>query len=91
MKKLNLKALELGAKELFTRDQLKNVLGGGYGALECKTKTCSAGTGSVVKGTWKVTTGSCKLNTVIGQNGQSLSTCDCSATGEIVNGCGSPS
>jgi hypothetical protein len=32
MKKLKLKALELGAKELLTREQLKMVLGGDFGS-----------------------------------------------------------
>ena len=41
MKKLKLKALELGATEVLTRDQLKNVLGG-YGSTGCGANgTCS--------------------------------------------------
>lgn len=39
MKKLKLKALDLGAKEILTREQLKNVLGGfdddGSGKKKC--------------------------------------------------------
>lgn len=37
MKKLKLKALELGASELLTRQQLKNVMGGsGSGGSSCE-------------------------------------------------------
>jgi hypothetical protein len=53
MKKLKLKALELGAKEVLSRDQLKNVLGGsgsggsggsGGNNLPSCTASCSGGT-----------------------------------------------
>lgn len=43
MKKLKLKVLELGATEVLTRDQLKNVLGGDGSTFNdghCKTGTC---------------------------------------------------
>lgn len=35
MKKLKLKALELGAHEILTRTQLKTILGGGFGSGSC--------------------------------------------------------
>ena len=44
MKRLKLKALELGAKEVLTRAQLKNVFGGDEGSggtAVCKTTACS--------------------------------------------------
>lgn len=42
MKKLKLKALELGAKEVLTRAQLKNILGGsGNGGNECSAYACN--------------------------------------------------
>ncbi|NLR78214.1 hypothetical protein [Chitinophaga eiseniae] len=48
MKKLKLTALGLGAKELLTREQLKNVMGGdgsGSGTGSCDyTVTCAVGT-----------------------------------------------
>lgn len=62
MKKLKLKALQLGAKEIMTRDQLKKVFGGGSASgcavavscgsgtpkvCECEEGTCSSGNGSV--------------------------------------------
>ncbi|NLR78213.1 hypothetical protein [Chitinophaga eiseniae] len=48
MKKLKLTALDLGAKELLTREQLKNVMGGdgsgSGGAGSCTyTQTCAHG------------------------------------------------
>ncbi len=46
MKKLKLKALELGSMELLTRAQLKNVLGGDYGgdySQGCDEKPCTGG------------------------------------------------
>ncbi len=42
MKRLQLKALELGAEELLQRDQLKSVLGG-YGAPCTSHASCPAG------------------------------------------------
>ena len=42
MKKLRLSALELGAKEVLTRDQLKKVLGGA-GSPCSATVTCNSG------------------------------------------------
>lgn len=54
MKKLKLKALELGAKEVLSRDQLKKVLGG-FAAAGCsvsiacpngETKSCSCQSGT---------------------------------------------
>jgi len=44
MKKLKLKALELGAKEVLTRAQLKNVLGGDEGSGGSVVCVCSDGT-----------------------------------------------
>jgi len=35
VKKLKLKALELGAHEILTRTQLKTILGGGFGSGSC--------------------------------------------------------
>lgn len=55
MKKIRLKALELGAKEVLTRDQLKQILGGdgsgGSGIADCacdspSTIKCPDGTKS---------------------------------------------
>ena len=51
MKKLKLRALELGATEILTREQLKKVLGGsgsgtgsgGSGGLGCPVDECDAG------------------------------------------------
>lgn len=44
MKKLKLKAVELGATELLTREELKNVLGGiGGGSGEECTNNCGVG------------------------------------------------
>ncbi len=41
MKKVKLKALEAGAKELLSREQLKNVLGGsGSGGGTCSNNVC---------------------------------------------------
>lgn len=62
MKKLKLKALELGVQEVLTRDQLKNVLGGdgsndGTHVCYSTTTTCTyqeSGTGTV--------SGSCSTN-----------------------------
>jgi Cys-rich repeat protein len=46
MKKLKLKALELGAMELLTRTQLKNVLGGDdYGIVICTQCTSDSDCG----------------------------------------------
>lgn len=46
MKKLTLKALELGARELLSREQLKNILGGDIGsATDCdgdKVQVCQS-------------------------------------------------
>jgi len=48
MKKLRLKALALGANEMLTREQLKNVFGGsggsgsGSGSGKCETSECSS-------------------------------------------------
>jgi len=61
MKKLRLSALELGAKEVLSRDQLKKVLGGGASgcsvsvtcsngetiSCSCSSGTCSAGDGAI--------------------------------------------
>jgi hypothetical protein len=64
MKKLKLKALELGAKELLSREQLKHVIGGDDGSGSGGAHTCygsqsscsydQAGSGSV--------NGSCSTN-----------------------------
>lgn len=57
MKKLKFKALELGAKELLTREQLKQVMGGndgsdGSGAGSCTyTQTCAGGSISCTSAT----------------------------------------
>lgn len=57
MKKLKFKALELGAQELLTREQLKQVMGGndgsgGSGAGSCTyTKNCSSGSVSCTSAT----------------------------------------
>jgi len=49
MKKLKLKALELGVSELLTREQLKNVLGGdGSGGGSGGPGSCSDGCGPLV-------------------------------------------
>lgn len=46
MKKLKLKALDLGATELLTRDQLKNVMGGdGSGSGNVNYGTCIGSVG----------------------------------------------
>ena len=48
MKKLNLKALKFNAKEVLTRDQLKNVLGGNGSddpRDECGNRICMDGLG----------------------------------------------
>ncbi len=45
MKKLKLKALNLGAKEFLTREQLKNVLGGGTGTSGGSGTTSAGGSG----------------------------------------------
>lgn len=42
MKKLSLKILNLGASDLLQRNQLKTVLGGGYGACNGNSN-CSSG------------------------------------------------
>jgi hypothetical protein len=43
MKKLKLKALELGAKEILTREQLKNIIGGdGGGCSSCEFTGCDS-------------------------------------------------
>ncbi|TWF40655.1 hypothetical protein FHW36_104338 [Chitinophaga polysaccharea] len=50
MKKLKLKALDLGAKELLTREQLKNVMGGdGSGTKDC-TNDCGEALGECPEG-----------------------------------------
>jgi hypothetical protein len=49
MKKLKLKALELGANEVLTRAQLKNVLGGDTGGSSTQTKSpCSGACNGVI-------------------------------------------
>jgi hypothetical protein len=40
MKKLKLRALELGANEVFSREQLRNVLGGNLAVSSTSTQTC---------------------------------------------------
>lgn len=53
MKKLQLKALELGAREVLTRTQLKNVMGGSGGAQPCfEDWNCSSGQCIAGRGWW---------------------------------------
>lgn len=52
MKKLQLKALELGANEVLTRDQLKKVMGGGSGS-EGEGDGASYGTCFNINGCWQ--------------------------------------
>ncbi|MDB5122405.1 MAG: hypothetical protein JWP94_534 [Mucilaginibacter sp.] len=95
MKKLKLKALQLGAKEVLTRAQLKNVLGGsssGSGtAVSCRSG-CAVTNSTTVNGQIVITTtyGSCILTTVM-SGGQPLNYCNCSAIGTISQACASPS
>jgi len=42
MKKLKLKALELGVNEVLTRTQLKTVMGGNMGGGNCGTSECTS-------------------------------------------------
>lgn len=56
MKKLKLKALGLGAKEILSREQLKNVLGGSG-----TTGTTGTGSGTTGSGDGHCRTGSCTL------------------------------
>lgn len=56
MKKLKLKALGLGAKEILSREQLKNVLGGSG-----TTGTTGTGSGTTGSGDGHCRTGSCSL------------------------------
>lgn len=81
MKKLKLKALELGAKEVLSREQLKNVLGGfddagGSGSGSGK----GSGSGSGKSGCGICQKGSsyetCTASVVMGTN-----TCKCPNTG----------
>lgn len=55
MKKLKLTALDLGAKELLSREQLKNVMGGdgsGSGTASCTyTQNCANGSVSCTSST----------------------------------------
>jgi len=87
MKKLTQKVLGLGITQVLTREQMKNV-GGGYMALSCPSG-CSAYVGVIGQG-GKPQNGTCTLNTVIGQGGQTLSTCDCGVSGSTISGCKAP-
>lgn len=53
MKKLKLQAFELGAREILSRDQLKNVLGGDDGS--------GSGSGSTIESDGHCRTGGCLL------------------------------
>jgi hypothetical protein len=51
MKKLQLKAFELGADGVLTREQLKNTLGGYMSVGDCPTNECTIGSGDCPNGT----------------------------------------
>jgi hypothetical protein len=86
MKKLKLRALELGANEMLTREQLKHVLGGdGSSGAGCLSD-CSVGVGSIIDGTWKVIHGSCTLQL----GGGGVNYCGCSVSGTSITDCVQP-
>lgn len=87
MKKLTLKALELGISQVLSREQMKKVSGGNM-ALTCPSG-CSAYVGVIGQG-GGVQNGTCTLNTVFGQGGQTLTTCDCGVNGSTISGCKAP-
>lgn len=93
MKKLKLQALELGAKEVLSRVQLKNVLGGsgsdgGSGinlGASCSSGPCSLTIQNKQTGAYSTFPGNCAgsvmpIGTVVG----SLLTCYCNAVGAPV-------
>ncbi|HTN37103.1 MAG TPA: hypothetical protein VL053_08505 [Arachidicoccus sp.] len=63
MKKLKLRALELGASEILSREQLKKAIGGdGSDGLHCKNSTCILSIqGS--NGSWTTLNGNCMPDT----------------------------
>jgi hypothetical protein len=50
MKKLRLKALSLGAREILDREQLKRIVGGCSSDADCTAGYCNTATGDCVSG-----------------------------------------
>ena len=92
MKKLRLSALELGAKEVLTREQLKKVLGGAGTAcsatVTCNsgpTITCSCPSGGVCSAGDEQVSCSCDV-AMSGGSGQSSDTYNCPSSGSSGSG-----
>ena len=92
MKKLKLKALELGASEVLTRAQLKNVLGGSSGSGGTSGGTCYIKiTGGPNEGNYQLwpPDGSCSSHSTAANNfclehmdgGRCSYDCDCDGIG----------
>ncbi|MFB6453872.1 hypothetical protein ACE38W_01275 [Chitinophaga sp. Hz27] len=86
MKKLRLKMLDLGATEVLSREQLKQVMGGADGSggdgsgggSGGSGKTCSGGCGD-----GNHASASCETKVILGS-----SSCQCSFSGASWNTCG---
>ena len=85
MKKLELTALNLSAKEILTRAQQKNVLGGDGSTLTCAS-SCQTYTGILGQPGYQTHFGSCSF-----RFGNPSPYCLCSAPGTILVACDNPS